>query len=252
MSFFLDGVGEVCTPEVQHYHSKNIRVEVFAPRCSTIALMADSAPKTVRSRGAYAKGVARRQEILDVAIQVFARRGADRTSLRAIAQEVGVTHAALTHHFGSLEQLLVDVYQESARRLEREVRGDDDVSPVETMRLSAEQNRKVPGMVQLYTTLVAAALEEGHPAATAFASERFAAVRAALADQVRRQQADGRIRSDLDADQVAALVIAASDGLQTQWLLDPDVDQVGALALLERLLGDVPAPQGAEDTARIG
>ena len=236
---------------MQHHHTKNIRVEVFGPRCSTIALMADSAPKTVRSRGAYAKGVARRQEILDVAIQVFARRGADRTSLRAIAQEVGVTHAALTHHFGSLEQLLVDVYQESARRLEREVRGDDDVSPVETMRLSAEQNRKVPGMVQLYTTLVAAALEEGHPAATAFASERFAAVRAALADQVRRQQADGRVRSDLDADQVAALVIAASDGLQTQWLLDPDVDQVGALALLERLIGDAPAPQDAEDTARI-
>ena len=136
--------------------------------------MADSAPKTVRSRGAYAKGVARRQEILDVAIGVFAQRGADRTSLRAIAQEVGVTHAALIHHFGSLEQLLVDVYRESARRLEREARGADDVSPVETMRLSAERNREVPGMVQLYTTLVAAALEEGHPAATTFATERFA------------------------------------------------------------------------------
>ena len=37
-------------------------------------------------------------------------------------------------------------------------------------------------------------------AATAFASERFAAVRAALADQVRGQQDDGRIRSDLDAN----------------------------------------------------
>lgn len=206
--------------------------------------MADSAPKPVRPRGAYAKGVARRQEILDAAIHVFAQRGADRTSLRAIAQEVGVTHAALIHHFGSLEQLLVDVYQESARRLDRGARGADGVSPVETMRLSAQQNREVPGMVQLYTTLVAAALEEGHPAATAFASERFAAVRAALADQVRSQQADGRIRSDLDADQVAALVIAASDGLQTQWLLDPDVDQEGALALLERLLGDVPGPEG--------
>ena len=186
--------------------------------------MADTAPKT--ARGAYAKGVARRQEILDVAIGVFAQRGADRTSLRA-----------MIHHFGSLEQLRVDVYQESARRLDRGAGRTDGVSPVETMRLSAERNREVPGMVQLYTTLVAAALEEGHPAATTFASERFAAVRAALADQVRAQQADGRIRPDLDADQVAALVIAASDGLQTQWVLDPDVDQVGALALLERLLG---------------
>ena len=72
-------------------------------------------------------------------------------------------------------------------------------------------------------------------------------VRAALADQVKLQQDDGRIRPDLDADQVAALVIAASDGLQTQWLLDPDVDQEGALALLDRLLGDVPPPMETED-----
>jgi AcrR family transcriptional regulator len=221
-------------------------MEVFGLRCSTIALMADSAPKTARSRGAYAKGVARRQEILDAAIVVFAQRGADRTSLRAIAQEVGVTHAALIHHFGSLEQLLVDVYRESARRLERDARGADDVTPVETMRLSAERNREVPGMVQLYTTLVAAALEDGHPAATTFASERFAAARAVLADQVRRQQGDGRIRADVDADHVAALVIAASDGLQTQWLLDPEVDQVGALALLERLLAGVPESDGTD------
>lgn len=202
--------------------------------------MADQSPKTTRVRGAYAKGVARRQEILDAAIQVFARRGADRTSLRAIAQEVGVTHAALIHHFGSLERLLVEVYAESARRLEVKTHDDDDVSPVEMMRLQAQANRAVPGMVQLYTTLVASALENGHPAATTYVTERFAAVRAALADQIRTRQARGRIRADLDADQVAALVIAASDGLQTQWLLEPAVDQVGALALLDRLLGVAP------------
>ena len=91
-------------------------------------------------------------------------------------------------------------------------------------------------MVQLYTALVASALEDGHPAATAFATQRFTRLRAALVEQIKTRQKDGRIRSDLDADQVAALVIAASDGLQTQWLLDPDVDQVAALALLDDLL----------------
>ena len=35
---------------------------------------------------------------------------------------------------------------------------------------------------------------------------------------------------------VAALVIAASDGLQTQWLLDADAPQDAALALLDQLL----------------
>jgi hypothetical protein len=35
----------------------------------------------------------------------------------------------------------------------------------------------------------------------------------------------------------AALVIAASDGLQIQWLLDPDTVDVGrSLAILDRLL----------------
>lgn len=204
--------------------------------------MSDPSPTPVRRRGAYAKGLARRQEILDAAIQVFARRGADRTSLRAIAEEVGVTHAALTHHFGSLEQLLVDVYQESSRRLERDAHLAGVGSPVERMRLSAQRNHEVPGLVQLYTTLVASALAAGHPAATAFVSQRFSTVRATLAELVRSQQELGRIRVDLDADHVAALVIAASDGLQTQWLLDANVDQVGALALLDQLLSDPSTP----------
>lgn len=56
------------------------------------------------------------------------------------------------------------------------------------MRVSAAANREIPGLVELYSTLV------------------------------------------------AALVIAASDGLQTQWLLDADVDHEAALTLLDRLL----------------
>jgi AcrR family transcriptional regulator len=196
-------------------------------------------PPSSRVRGPYAKGIALRQEILDSAIEVFAQRGAGRTSLRAIAEEVGVTHAALIHHFGTLEQLLVEVYAESARQLEREAPIPAGASPVERMRLSAERNRGVPGMVQLYTSLVSTALEGGHPAATTFATERFAATRTALVEQVRAGQARGEVRRDLDAEQVAALVVAASDGLQTQWLLDGRVDHVGTLAMLDRLLSGV-------------
>jgi AcrR family transcriptional regulator len=186
------------------------------------------------SRGAYAKGIARRQEILDRAIEVFARRGAERTSLRAIASEVGVTHAALRHYFGSLEELLVEVYRESERR-EVEPAGRE-VTPGELMRESAERNREVPGLVQLYSTLVASALEEGHPAAREFASDRFARVRDGLAERVRRNQADGLVRPDLDPVDVAALAIAASDGLQTQWLLDAGIDHERVLRLLDQLL----------------
>ena len=202
--------------------------------------MPDDAGIPPRIRGSYAKGVARRQEILDRAIEVFAARGADRTSLRAIAQEVGVTHAALSHYFGSLDELLVAVYQESERQNGLRRPTDPDATPIQVMRLWTESNREVAGLVQLYSSLVAAALEERHPVAREFASKRFARVREDLADRVRRSQGAGRIRADLDPEAIAALVVAASDGLQTQWLLDPETPQNAALVLLEQLL-EAPA-----------
>ena len=57
-----------------------------------------------------------------------------------------------------------------------------------------------------------------------------------MAAVVREQQSTGRMREDVDAEAVAALVVAASDGLQTQWLLDDTAPQHEALALLDRLL----------------
>jgi len=83
--------------------------------------------------------------------------------------------------------------------------------------------------------------EDGHADAHAFASERFARIRAELADRVRRNQAAGTIRPDVDPETVASLVIAASDGLQTQWMLDPAVGHTAALELLDRLLAPTRA-----------
>src|SRR5918995_6242108 len=90
----------------------------------------DPAP---RARGPYAKGLARRQQILDRAIEVFARRGSAGTSLRSIAQEIGVSHAALTHYFSSREQLLVEVYREAERQTGESEPHPADASPVEIM-----------------------------------------------------------------------------------------------------------------------
>lgn len=201
---------------------------------------------TTRSRGRYAKGHARRQQILDRAIEVFAAKGSAGTSLRSIAQEIGVSHAALTHYFTSREHLLVEVYREAERQQGEAHPHSAEASAVDIMTESAQRNHAVPGLVQLYSTLVAAALESGHPDATRFATERFAAVRADLVARVRRGQTAGRVRSDVDADAVASLVIAASDGLQAQWMLDESVPQSGALELLERLLAPEPQSRQAE------
>lgn len=196
--------------------------------------MSQETPPT--TRGAYPKGVKRRQEILDRAVEVLADRGATGTSLRAIADAIGVTHAALLHYFDSREQLLIEVF-----RLSEEKSGKLDPIPagssvVGVMTHAARKNHGVPGLVQLYTTLVASALEEGHPEAQAFFGNRFATIRRELAAQVVAEQAAGRIRPGLSPSAVAALVIAASDGLQVQWLLDDAVSIEESLELLEGLL----------------
>lgn len=211
------------------------------------SLAASDDDSASRARGPYAKGLARRQQILDRAIDVFARRGSAGTSLRAIAQELGVSHAALTHYFSSREQLLVEVYKEAERQNGHAHPHRADASPVDIMTESARRNHAVPGLVQLYSTLVAAALESGHPDATEFATERFARVRADLVDRVKRSQASGRVRDDVDAEAVASLVIAASDGLQTQWMLDDAVPHGEALELLARLLAPHHTPEGSQD-----
>jgi len=214
-------------------------MEVF---CRRFVLVDDEHASLIGRRGSYAKGVARRQEILDRAIEVFAQRGAYGTSLRSIAQAIGVSHAALLHYFDSREQLLLAVYEHAERKRDADPDASAPASALDVMVLAATANVKVPGLVELYSTLVAASLEEGNATGKAHFTERFDRLRRNLADRLRAEQATGRIRADVDPEQVAALLVAASDGLQIQWLLEPSIrleETLGALAPLLR-----PPPPG--------
>ncbi len=198
-------------------------------------MTSDEAP-VIGRRGSYAKGVARRREILDRAIEVFTERGADGTSLRRIAQALGVSHAALLHYFDSREQLLVAVYEHAeARRDEANAQHRPELA-TDVMVHAAVQNVEVPGLVQLYSTLVAASLEADSTASKAFFTHRFEAVRGALTADLARDQAAGRIRDDVDPARIAALIVAASDGLQIQWLLEPSIDLQETLRSFATLL----------------
>lgn len=195
----------------------------------------DDVPAVIGRRGSYAKGVARRQEILDRAIEVFAERGGYGTSLRSIAQAMGISHAALLHYFDSREQLLLAVYEHAEAKRNADPDAAEATGAVEVLVRAANANAEVPGLVELYSTLLAASLEAGNTTGKAYFTERFARVRYDLAERLRAEQASGEIRADVDADEIAALLIAASDGLQIQWLLEPSVrlqETLGAWATL--------------------
>lgn len=181
----------------------------------------------------YPKGVARRQEILDRTIDVFATKGAERTSLRAIADAIGVSHAALLHYFASREELLVEVLREDER-----VRGgsDDESEIVSVMVHAAERNVSIPGLVALYSTMLAGSLEPDKTVSREFFAPRFERIRRMLIDRIAAGQHAGTVRADVEPEDMAALIIAASDGLQIQWLLEPTVDIARSLALLNRIL----------------
>ena len=184
--------------------------------------------------GSYEKGVARRQEILERAAEVFRERGADGTSLRRIATAIGVSHAALLHYFDSREQLLVAVYERAEGQ--RDTSGDAAESALDVLVKAAMINVGVPGMVELYTSLVAASLAaEGTPS-NEFFSARFARIRDELTQRLTAEQAAGRLRGDVEPADMAALLIAASDGLQIQWLLEPSVQLERTLETFSILL----------------
>ena len=192
-------------------------------------------------RRSYPKGIRRRQQILDSAIAQFAQRGVDRASLRTVGEAIGVSHAALRHYFSSRDELLVEVYRAHEARATGSA-STGSASPAEESAVgmiidAAGRNRSIPGLVELYAALTTDALQEQHAVTREFVRDRFRWLREMLAARIEAGQRAGRIAADIDPLDAAALVIAASDGLQVQWLLDPDaVDVSRSLSILERLL----------------
>ena len=60
-------------------------------------------------RGSYAKGVAKREEILTRALDVIAREGYRGASIKELADAVGLSQAGLLHYFGSKEELFTEI-----------------------------------------------------------------------------------------------------------------------------------------------
>ncbi|MFF0463969.1 TetR/AcrR family transcriptional regulator [Streptomyces mexicanus] len=58
-----------------------------------------------------------RQRIQDVALALFAEQGYEKTSLREIAERLGVTKAALYYHFKTKEEIIVSLFEDLTRPL---------------------------------------------------------------------------------------------------------------------------------------
>jgi AcrR family transcriptional regulator len=197
------------------------------------------------TRGPYAKGLAKREEILAAALESFTRNGYDRSSVREIARMAEISQAGLLHHFATKEELFLEVIK--WRHVRDADRFPERPPAIDALIQAAAHNALEPGLVRLYVLISAESTSEAGPARDFF-GERYRRVIASVAEDVARRQAAGELAADADPADVASLLVAAADGLQVQWLLDPEsVDMPARLSRLWSLL--TRAPSGTQPEA---
>jgi AcrR family transcriptional regulator len=200
------------------------------------------------------RGIARRESILEAAVRLFAKRGFRATGIIPLAQEVGLSHVGLLHHFGTKEDLLRAVVARRESEEEEEARGAPAPVGVAALKALAKRGHQLVANSlhpRLYTVLIAENLDAGDPLHDYFV-DRYRRVRGSISQSIREGQRCGEIRPDVDADRIAAEILSFIVGTQIQWLLDPDsIDVNGAYErYLGRLIDDIALGRERESRRR--
>jgi len=202
-----------------------------------------AAPKR-RARQPRQATAERRAEILRAAANTFGSKGYKNGSLTEVAEQVGITHAGVLHHFGSKEQLLVEVLEFRDKEDVRDLEGQHIPNGMELFRhlmRTARMNVDRPGIVQGYSVLTGESVTENHPA-RGWVTDRFTILRGEIQAAI-VEVGGGTVPDDVAAC-AASSIIGVMDGLQVQWLLDDGVDLPAATQfaieaiLAAALLGD--------------
>ena len=188
-----------------------------------------------KPRGPYGKTAARRQEIVDAAVDVFGTVGYNKGSLREVAERVGISQAGLLHHFPSKEHLLEAVLtwrDDDARAM----MGDPFPTGVDLLRGIVELariNAERPQLIELHVIVSGEGTSAEHPLHDYFVRRYeyvFELFKGAFDEAAER----GQLHPGVDSAVSSRAVIALLDGLQLQWLLHRD--QVDMAAELRRYL----------------
>lgn len=150
----------------------------------------------------------RREQILQVALDTVTKRGVRGATLTNIAAGVGITYPALYAHFPSRKHLLLALIDDLFERIQQMYRDAYHEDAVEHLRAIGRANAGMVGAgeqccVLPFFEFVAADPEDDLRAEL---GDRQSALVDALADIVRRGQAQGTIAPAADAEQIAWMV----------------------------------------------
>jgi AcrR family transcriptional regulator len=180
-----------------------------------------------------------RRAILDAAVALYAEGGFRGTGLIAIGQRAGVHHATVLYHYRTGKDLLLAVLKERDRRfreLSRETRAEGGLAALRSLPMAGAFNATHPLWARLFSVLQVENLDPGAEAHDYFVRRR-ADTHALVAQQLGEARERGQIRSDVDVDGTADVVLAFMTGAQIQSLLVPDrVDLVATYERFTRML----------------
>lgn len=178
---------------------------------------------TVRVAGqrGYAKGRAKRAEIIDRASALFGEAGYRGVSLREIAARCGISHPGLLHHFATKEALLTAVLERRDEQDEEQfiAPAGGGVDQLRRVVALAAHNEERPGIVELYAVLSAEATAADHPAHDFFV-RRYRTTIATMTGAYAQAGRDGALQAGVLPATAGRELVALMDGLQLQWLLD--------------------------------
>jgi AcrR family transcriptional regulator len=193
----------------------------------------------------------RREAIVQAAVDCLGLHGYQGTSMRAIAEAVGLTKGGLYPYFPSKDAILLAVADRYLEHVVARLRPRADVGPARQLAEylddfeAAFHDPRTESARRAVLDLWLSAADS--PAVRRSIEKRFQAVGEALATLVRRGQDEGTFRRDVDPELVAGLVMAARDGMLFQKVkLSAPVPVRELTELLKRLLLDAlsmpPAP----------
>jgi AcrR family transcriptional regulator len=196
-----------------------------------------------------------RDRLLAAALTCLSDKGYAHTTARDLVAVSGTNLRSIGYHFGGKEALLDEALGECFRiwtaRVEQAVFGSAPDSPRETLEAA------LAALIDTFDEFrpqVAACVEAIAPAMRsdtlrAKLAAGYAESRQTGAAMIRRACAEWGIASPENADAVASVLIAISDGLMLQWLADPGAAPdaratIGALAQLAPILADQTGHSG--------
>jgi len=166
--------------------------------------------------------------LVRAAIAVTAERGVSAATFEAIGQRGGYSRSLVSRRFGSKQGLIDAVisYLHDRRKVLAAEHGVDQMSGLDALLADTDiylRSLSEKGELKAYSMMLSAAVADASSLRLAFAAAHEQ-VRSRLRDYVQKGQAEGCIRSDLDADAAALMVGSLQLGLSMQLLVDPTMN----------------------------